>query len=161
MPLQGLILLIFMFLIIPLLMLSTNQYIFFVVTAIILIIVSIKNIYKRLLNITEDEEDPENEDIEELEDMFGLNMKKFGTGINVVRSLFLILFYFYCSFNLNAIALRIPAAFLIIVQVHEIRTNLKQNKKVKLTTIPNRVFKITTSVLSLVLIISTGYILLF
>lgn len=161
MPLQGLMFLIFVFLIIPLLMLSTNQYIFFAVTAIVLTVISIRSIFTHFFSAAENEEDTQDDGIEELEDMFDLNIKKFGTGINVIKSLFLILFYVYCSFSFNSILMKLPAALLIVIQIHQIRTTLRESTTIKKSTKMNRNLKTITSVLSIILIISTGYFLLF
>lgn len=157
MPLQGLMFLIFMFIIIPVLVLSTNHYLFFAVTALILVVGSIRSIYRRFFNIPEDDETSEDEDAEEIEDMFDMNMKKFGTGINVIKAMFLILFYVYCSFNLNSIFLKLPAALLILLQIHEIRLALNDNSKFKMSPALSRNIETIANIISLVLIILTSY----
>lgn len=164
MQLQGLMFMLFLLLILPILALSTNHFIFFAVMAVILMVSSIKNIYNRFFETDsgEDDEDIEDETEEEFEDLLNLNMKKFGTGIHVVKDLFLILFFVYCSFYLSSILLKIPAALLILIQIHHIRNRLKQKEAGKKEVSPaDRNLAVVSGILSLILIGFTACNLLF
>lgn len=154
MQLQGLMFMLFILLIVPVMVISTNHYIFFALMAIILIISSIKNIYTRFFDLdSEDEEDSDNETEEEFEDLLNLDMKKFGTGIYIVKDLFVILFFLYCSFYLKSIFLKIDAALLILIQIHHIKGILGGNNPVKKKVSPiGRNLALVSGILSLVLI---------
>jgi len=164
MQLQGLMFMLFILLIIPVMALSTNHFIFFAIMAIILIITSIKSIYARFFHIDsrEEDDDSDEEAEEEFEDLLKLDMKKFGTGIYIVKDLFIILFYVYCSFYLKSIILKIDAALLILIQIHHIKSvlNRKDPKKIEVN-LSDRNLAMISGVLSLLLIVCTSFNLIF
>ena len=160
MPLQGLMFMIFILLIIPVLALSTNHFIFFGVMALIISVISIRNIYNRFFDIDSDGGYIDEEATEEIEDLINLNMKKFGTGINVVKELSLILFFIYCSFYSGSILLKIVAALLILIQIYYIKGILNDKDKKEPTSF-SRNLTMLSSILSLVLVIFTTCNLIF
>lgn len=162
MQLQGLMFMLFILLILPVLALSTNHIVFFVVMAVILTISSIKNIYTRFFDIVSEEDDSDNEAEEEFEDLLNVNMKKFGTGVYVVKNLFLILFFIYCSFYLKSILLKIDASLLILIQIYYIKgvisTDVANEKEFNPF---DRNLIMVSDILSLLLIVFTSYNLIF
>ncbi len=163
MQLQGLMFMLFILLIIPIMALSTNPFLFFAVMAIILIISSIKNIYSRFFDVEPGEdEDSDSEAEEEFEDLLNIDMKKFGVGIYVVKDLFLILFFLYCSFYVKSLFLKIDASLLILIQIYHIRSGLKRGvRKSKAITSWDRNLVMFSGVLSLLLIVFTTCNLVF
>ena len=163
MQLQGLMFMLFILLIIPVMAL-TNHFIFFAIMAIILIITSIKSIYARFFDIESQEEDDDSDEDaeEEFEDLLNLDMKKFGKGIYIVKDLFIILFFVYCSFYLKSILLKIDAALLILIQIHHIKSVLTRNgPKKKEVNLSDRNLAMISGVLSLLLIVFTSFSLIF
>ncbi|OGO81558.1 MAG: hypothetical protein A2Y21_02890 [Clostridiales bacterium GWC2_40_7] len=164
MQLQGLMFMLFILLIIPVMALSTNHLIFFAIMAIILIITSIKSIYARFFDIESQEEDDDSDEDaeEEFEDLLNLDMKKFGTGIYIVKDLFIILFFVYCSFYLKSILLKVDAALLILIQIHHIKSVLNRNGlKKKEVNLSDRNLATISGILSLLLIVFTSFNLIF
>ncbi|NJD01737.1 MAG: hypothetical protein FIA99_03880 [Ruminiclostridium sp.] len=164
MQLQGLIFMLFILLIIPVMVLSTNHYIFFAVMAVIIIVSSIRNIYLRFLDADsrKDVDDLDDEAEEEFEDLLNLDMKKFGNGIHIVKNLFLILFFVYCSFYLRSIFLKINAALLILIQIYHIKSVISKNSfNKKDASLPDRNVAMISGILSLLLIAFTTFNLLF
>ena len=163
MQLQGLMFMLFILLIIPAMALFTNHFIFFAIMAVILIISSIKNIYLHFFDVdSEEDDDPDDEAEEEFEDLLNLNMKKFGIGIYVVKDLFLILFFVYCSFYLKSILLKIDATLLILIQIYHIKSILNRNNHEKKEANPlDRNQTLVSGILSLLLIVFTSCNLIF
>lgn len=163
MQLQGLMFMLFILLIIPIMAISTNHFIFFAVMAVILVVSSVKNIYTRFFHVDQiDEEDTDEEAAEEFEEILNINMKKFGTGIYVVKDLFLILFFIYCSFYLHSILMKINASLLILIQIYHIKKVLnKKEQRKKETTTLDRNLAMVSGILSLVLIALTTCNLVF
>ena len=156
MQLQGLLFMLFILLIIPISVLFTNHFIFFGVMAVIIVIGSIKNISLRFFDLDSEEDDTDNEEIEGFEDMLNIDMKKFGTGTYVVKNLFLILFFIYCSFYLKSILLKIDVALLILIQIYYIQSFLKRNGDIKKEVKPSdRNLAMFSAILSLMLIVFT------
>lgn len=116
MPLQGFMLILFMLAVIPVIALSANHEIYFIMMSLILAVASIRGIYRQLTGGYEDS-GTEGGFAEDMEEMADLDMKKFGTGIDVVKSLFIILFLIYCSFFLVTILFKAVLAAAAILQV--------------------------------------------
>lgn len=161
MQLQGLMFMLFILLILPVLALSTNHLLFFAVVALIVIISSIRSIHSCFSGADYGEEEDSEEAEEDFEDLLNLDMKKFGAGIYVVKYLFLILFYIYCSIYIKSILLKADAALLILIQVHHIKNiSMKgsTNKEIKPF---DRSIALVSAILSLVLVIFTSFNIIF
>ena len=113
--------LVFLFIVvvtIPIIALSTNHEIFFGVVALIIMVLSIRYIYRLItgetFQITEVDEELE----EELEELMDIDVKRFGTGLSIVYHLLVILFLCYCALFMETIVLKSIAAFAILLQIH-------------------------------------------
>lgn len=107
MQLQGLLFILLMLIIIPIFILSANDTVFFVISALILLIVSIKNIHTPAVGMQKETSEEYTSILEDLENASNLNIKKFETGIVVVKDFIIILFLCYCYFYINSIHLKI------------------------------------------------------
>lgn len=124
MQLQGLMLMLFIMVAIPLMVIFANHNMFFIIIALILFITSFKNIYKLLFNIAIDDE-PDDDLTEELEDLMNIDMKKFGAGINTVKGLIVVLFLAYCIYFQVSLLLKLVTISALLLQVVNI-INIKK-----------------------------------
>ena len=101
MQLQGFLLMIFTFVILPVFVLFSNHNIFFIVMSLILLISTLRSIYiaivgykKGIPPLSEEDQDI----LDEIESSIDFDFKRFDTGIRVARYAISILFYLYCFF---------------------------------------------------------------
>ncbi len=114
MHLQSLMIMLFILFIVPIVILFTNPNIFFVIIALVLVFISLRNIHTVLFNIYDDQDnEPDEELIEDLELSLNIDMRKFGKGIRVVIDLIFILFFVYSVFFINSVWIK--ALFGIII----------------------------------------------
>jgi hypothetical protein len=114
MHLQSLMMMLFILFIVPIVILFTNPNIFFVIIALVLVFISLRNIHTVLFNIYDDQDnEPDEELIEDLELSLNIDMRKFGKGIRVVIDLIFILFFVYSVFFINSVWIK--ALFGIII----------------------------------------------
>lgn len=128
MQLQGLMFMLFMLIIIPILILSTNHNVFFVVIAVALFLVSMRNMYTVLFHPAESPVESDDDMMEELEDAMNVDMKKFGTGAIVVRNLLFILFFIYCVFYVSSIWLKVLIFINIAHWVYDTVINISKSE---------------------------------
>jgi hypothetical protein len=95
---QSLILILFILIIAPILIISSNHNLFFALVAFAMFIASLRSITKALSGSQDDLSEDDEAEREEFEDMIGLDAQKFGVGAKVVKNLVVILFYIYCLF---------------------------------------------------------------
>jgi hypothetical protein len=126
---KGAVLLFLAIFALPLIAVSTNHNLFFVLVSIAVVVLSLKDIYSLLTvnNFPDQQLDEELE--EELEDLVDIDLKRFGTGISVVYNMIVVLFLVYCAFYLITHYLKILASFAILLQVHFIIKKLKDKEQ--------------------------------
>ncbi len=115
MQMQGLVLALSMLILIPLFTLFSNHNIYFLISSILTLILAVNKL--RLLAQSKENINPEKEEIdgatehkifnEDLENILNIDMKKFEKGIFFVKNLFFILFFIYCIFYIESLAMRI------------------------------------------------------
>lgn len=122
---KGVVLLFLAIFALPLIAISTNHNLFFVLVSIAVVVLSSKDIYSLLTenNLPDQQFDKELE--EELEELVEIDLKRFGTGISVVYNMIVVLFLIYCAFYLNTHYLKILASIAILLQLHFIIKKLK------------------------------------
>ncbi len=110
---QSLFLMLFILIVAPILIISSNHNLFFGVVAFIMFIAALRSIFKALSGSKEDLSQEEESEKEELEEMIGLDAQKFGIGAKVVRNLVVILFYIYSLFYMQHVWLKAITLLLI------------------------------------------------
>jgi small-conductance mechanosensitive channel len=130
MQLQGFLLMIFTFVILPVFVLFSNHNIFFIVMSLILLISTLRSIYiaivgykKGIPPLSEEDQDI----LDEIESSIDFDFKRFDTGIRVARYAISILFYLYCSFYVSNIILRVLVAAVIVYWIYYIINTIKIN----------------------------------
>jgi hypothetical protein len=115
---NGFSLMIFIFLVLPVIILFSNHDIFFVIIALILIISSIKNLYQTIIKPPDIKSDDESifEDYGEDED---LSSEGLGISTRIVKNLIVILFYIYCTFFIYSIIFRAVVLAIILYWLHD------------------------------------------
>jgi NADH:ubiquinone oxidoreductase subunit K len=124
MQLQGLMLILLLFLIIPIITVFANHNVFFIVISFSLLINAINSTLSLFLKASGEAEESVDgvsvEIIEELEEMTNIDIKKFDTGITVSKNLIVILFLFYCSVFVYTTILKAIIAFLVVISIRNI-----------------------------------------
>lgn len=122
---KGVVLLFLAILALPLIAISTNHNLFFVLASIFVVVLSSRDIYSLITenNFPDQELDEELE--EEIEDLVEIDLRLFGTGMSVVYNMIVVLFLIYCAFYLNRLYLKILVAFAIMMQIQFIVKKLK------------------------------------
>lgn len=109
---QGLMLLFFVFCMIPVMILFTNHNIFFIVSALFLLVSSIGRIQAALspqaFEASKVEEDDDTEADENPE------IVRFNLGVKAVRNLIVVLFFIYCTFFSEGFVFKLMSAFAIV-----------------------------------------------
>lgn len=113
----------------PIIAISANHNLFFVVFSAIVATVSFKSIFHILKGNEFHNPKPDEELEAELEELADIDFKKAGTGLSIVFNLIVILYLFYCSFYLNTLLLKGITALAILLQVHFIIKKAGYEKK--------------------------------
>ncbi len=116
----------FVLAVIPIMILSSHHEIFFVLMAAILLVSSIRSLHKGLSGSDGGSPEADGDLEEEFEEIMNIDMEKFGTGIDVAKSLIIILFLVYCAFYLNSLLFKVLSALAILLQVSFISKNVKE-----------------------------------
>jgi hypothetical protein len=124
---KSLVFLFILIIAIPIIALSSNHELFFVMMSLIVTVLSVRYIFRLLTfeSLKGNESDEEME--EELEDLIGIDVKKFSKGISVAGNLLAIVFMIYCAFFLETIILKAVASFAIILQIYLILKKAGKN----------------------------------
>lgn len=133
MPLQGLMLILFMIIIIPILLIFSNHNVFFILISLILLYTSLKNIYFKVFNSGLAASDSEEDLSEELEQTMNVNVKKFKDGILVAKNLIIILFLAYCTFFISDFLLKILIALILTFRFTDIYKLFRKDKNLEPT----------------------------
>jgi hypothetical protein len=120
MQLQGLKLMLFILVIVPAIILFSNHNVFFIVVALIILFDSFKCIFNTFSNIPPESSEEEDETLDELEELADLDVKKFGTGVKVVKDLIALLLFIYSCFYINSAVIGIVASAVIVYRVYKI-----------------------------------------
>ncbi len=123
---KSLVFLLIVFVSIPIFIISSNHEIFFFIFSVILTVISIRNFYLQLTGESFQGGEADDELEEELEELIGIDVKKFGKGLNIVYNLLVILFLCYCTFFLDTVILKAVASFAILLQIYFI---IKKTRK--------------------------------
>jgi len=161
MQLQGLLFILFMMIAIPLTLLITDHNTFFVIIAIIIFTNNIKNIsniiFDNIQHIFINNE--ENEDLNEIEEIINLDVKKIGKGARVVKVLVVILFFIYCIFYIKLFWMKSICVLLITYWSYSLFNTFKVDEHIRIeykTRIEN-FFSISIDLLSIIIILSVIY----
>lgn len=130
MQLQGFLLMIFTFVILPIFVLFSNHNVFFIVMALILLVSALRSVYISITGYKKGIPPLSEEDQEILDDLefsMDFDFKRFDTGIRIAKYAISILFYFYCSFYVNNILARILIAAIILYWIYYIINTIKNN----------------------------------
>ena len=120
MQLQGLLMMLFVMIIIPIVVLSSNHTAFFVIVSAVLLVTSIRNIHSILFAVRGKPSEDNEAAAEEFELAYGLDVKKFGLGTRVVRTLITLLFLFYCMFFIHTPLFKSVILLLITCKLFEL-----------------------------------------
>lgn len=123
---EGLILFLFIIVSVPIMIVTSNHNIFFVIVGLAIAFVSIINI-RSIFQLKQVDEEPE--DAEEIEGMINIDSHKFGRGIEFVKGLTIILLFIYCSVYVKAHAFKVLIALAIAFRAFDISVYLKSNQK--------------------------------
>lgn len=121
MQLRGLMFLLLITIVIPITILLPSHNVFFMVVALLLIIDSARKIYVELNGegFYFEEDDDIEEELEEFEELYEIDIKKFDEGIKVARNLVIILFYLYCSFFVTSFLLKVIVSGIMVYWTRE------------------------------------------
>jgi hypothetical protein len=112
---------------IPILLISTDHELFFILASTIVTITSASFIAASVsgtdLHINEEDDDLQ----EELEDLMNIDMKKLGTGFSILYNMLNILLLCYCSFYLKSVIFKVIISTAVILQIFFIRKKYKEN----------------------------------
>ncbi len=122
---KGAVLLFLAIFALPLIAISTNHNLFFVLISIVLIVLSSRDIFSLISGKSFQDQQFDEEIEEELEEFVDIDVKRFGTGMSVAYNMIIILFLIYCAFYLNTLLLKSLAAFAILMQMHFIVKKIK------------------------------------
>ena len=103
---------------IPIFALSSNHELFFGIASLVVIIISVRNIVRLAADKSLEDDEPDEETVEELEDMMDIDAKKFGRGVSIICNMLIILLLIYSSFFLAALYMKIICALAILLQIH-------------------------------------------
>lgn len=130
MQLQGFILMIFTFVIVPVFILFSNHNMFFIVMALVLLFSIFRTLYivfsgykKGIPKISKEDQDL----MEEFELSMDYDFRRLDTGFRVAKYAISILFYLYCSFYVDHIFIKILISFIIVYWVYYIINTIKIN----------------------------------
>ncbi|MDP4091906.1 MAG: hypothetical protein Q8920_00930 [Bacillota bacterium] len=145
----------FILIIAPLLLISANHNVFFVLVAIVLFINSIRCILKLFIGTSKNQNEIEDEGMDDLEDMLSVDIKRFGTGTKVVRNLIAVLFFIYCIYYIHAYIFKIMTTFIITSWIITIIKDLSGDEKtsqMKFTTVLKSIYLFVIHASSILLI---------
>lgn len=160
MQLQGILILFVFIIMIPILILSANHNVFFVLMAIVLLLSSIKNIYNFLTKHKPVLDKEEQEMLEDFEISSDLNMKRFSAGIRVVFGLIIVLFFTYCAFYLNVFWIKIIIALAIVYRIYDIKFSIKAEnleKDLEDYNFINKIFYLSSNVSTVFIILAAAF----
>lgn len=124
MQLQSLFLTIFMLIIIPIMILSSNHNVFYVLMGLALFITSFKNIHYQIFDSNDYYLEDSDNSTEDIEAELNLDVKKFGIGTHIAKDLIIILFFIYCTFYIHSDWLKVAIFTLCFYWVNDIVLNL-------------------------------------
>ncbi len=146
---QSLFLILFILIVAPILIISSNHNLFFGLVAFILFIAALRAILKTLSGSKEDVSDEDQSEKEELEDMIGLDAQKFGIGAKVVKNLIIILFYIYSLFFMHHMWLKAITLLLISSTCINIKRDLTEPAQSGTVKNQSRLYSVYTLVVSI------------
>jgi hypothetical protein len=115
---KGSVLIFLAILAFPLIALSTDHNIFFGVTAALVALTSIKSIHSLLMYRGFQEHEPDEELESDLDELIGIDIRKFGEGLSVVVNMVIIVFLVYCAFFLETLPLKGIVTLAIMLRIH-------------------------------------------
>lgn len=159
MQLESMLMFLLMLIVIPILAISANDTAFFIIFAAVLAIAALKSIYNALFDTEIEPEENGNEIIDDIEEQIDLDMRRLGTGFNVVKGLIIVLFFVYCTFYLNFIWLKVLSSLVILYWLVSIKDNLTSDTEedAPKRNIFSRALFIIVNISSLVIISFSAY----
>jgi len=115
---KGSALLFLVILAFPIIALSADHDRFFLEMAVLVTLSSVKSIFSLVVLKGFEKPEPDEELEEELEELVGIDIRKFGDGLSVAVNMVIIVFILYCAFFLETFLLKCIAALAIVFQVH-------------------------------------------
>lgn len=156
MQLRALILMLIMLILVPMVILSANHNVFFIITGLLLLILSMRNIHNYLFKVISEPDETEDELESELKESMDFDVKKFGAGTKVVKNLIIILFFLYCTFYINQLIFKMLLAFIIVYWIRDIMSNVvlkRAGDKEYGVNAVSGLFHLTTNIGTIILII--------
>ncbi|MCX7712031.1 MAG: hypothetical protein N2484_19480 [Clostridia bacterium] len=129
MQLQGLMMMLLMMVIIPLMILTSNHEVFFIILSLVLLFSSLRNLYELFARPEEEIESEEEADSEELEDFFGIDVRKLETGLSMVKNMMIILYLIYCSFYVHYFWIKIFIFSLAFYWIYDIILSVQNRER--------------------------------
>lgn len=128
MPLQSLFIIFVFIIILPIIILTSHDEVFFIVLSFILFIASIRNLYGLILysNLPSDS-DEEDEDFDELEEFLGFDLEKLTKGLVLVKNLSIILYLSYCSFYISNNYVKLLVLSIALYWIYDIIMYINDN----------------------------------
>lgn len=122
-------LVLFLLAVVPIMAISANHEVFFIIMSLLLMVMSVKNIRSIRSGNGGSQDDSEDELELDVEEMLDLDVKKFGTGVNIAKNLFIILFLVYCTVYLNSMVFKALSVIAVLLQLFFIFDTLKHQEE--------------------------------
>jgi len=157
MSIESMLMLILTLILIPVLLVASNDTLFFIVSGVILVFAALKSLYNILFGTDMEFDESEPGVLDEIEDLISFDLNKFRVLYNNAKSILVIVFFVYCTFYLNQLWLKFLCVFVIIYWLGSIIHNLKfdENQEFKYTVPQLLVFLVDLS--SIILISFSAY----
>lgn len=120
MQLQGLILILFMIIIIPLSILFANDNVFFILLSILIIFTSVNGIYDKIFNFKTQSSNNKEEFSSDFKSELNIDIHKFGIGLSIAKNLIVILYLVYCTFFIELLFYKVLAALIISFRIFHV-----------------------------------------
>lgn len=125
MSIESMLMFILTLILIPVLLIASNDTLFFVVLGAILAFSALKSIHSTLFGSDTEYDDAEPGVLEEIEDLINFDLNKFKVLYKNSKSILVIVFFIYCMFYINLMWLKLLCAFVIVYWLGNINHNLK------------------------------------
>jgi hypothetical protein len=145
----------------PILLLSANHNVFFVLVGLILLFSSLKNIFVFFTDNKDSQDMEDEETIEDFEAASGFDMKRMGFGVKIALNLIIILFFIYSSFYLNPFWIKIIIALSILYRIFDINFILKSHKpgeKIQTLNSFNKFLYLASNIFAVFIIAAAAYL---
>jgi hypothetical protein len=157
MSIESMLMFILTLILVPVLLIASNDTLFFMVLGVILVFAALKSLHSILFGTDMELDESEPGILDEIEDLISFDLNRFRVLYKNAKSILVIVFFVYCTFYLNPLWLKFLCAFVIVYWLGSIKHNLKIdiNQEFKDTVPKLLVFLVDMS--SLILISFSAY----